>query len=138
MTTQTTIRQTENNVSNTTEKEVQKNVSTRASRPAVDIYENADSVTLYADMPGVSAESLDIQVENDLLTIEANAQIELADDMKAVYAENRVTRYRRSFTLSNKLDQDSIQADIKDGVLTVSIAKSEAAKPRKIAVKTTA
>lgn len=130
MTTDTTIRQNDN--------KVEKTVTTKATRPAVDIYENADTVTLYADMPGVSADSLDIQVENNLLTIEANAQIELADDMKAVYAENRIARYRRSFTLSNKLDQDKIQASVNNGVLTLTIAKSEAAKPRKIEIKTAA
>ncbi|CAA6811413.1 MAG: HSP20 family molecular chaperone IbpA [uncultured Thiotrichaceae bacterium] len=130
MTTDTKIRQNDN--------KVEKTVTTKATRPAVDIYENVDTLTLYADMPGVSAENLDIQVENNQLTIEANAQIELADDMKAVYAENRTARYRRSFTLSNKLDQDKIQASVSNGVLTLTIAKSEAAKPRKIEIKTAA
>lgn len=130
MTTDTAIRQNK--------KTVATNAPSKATRPAVDIYENAEAVTLYADMPGVSAENLDIQVENNLLTLEATAQIELADDKQPVYAENRTARYRRSFTLSNKLDQNKIQASVKHGVLTLTIAKSEAAKPRKIAIKTAA
>lgn len=130
MTTNTAIRENDKNI--------EKTVNHKASRPAVDIYENAETVTLYADMPGVTADSLDIQVANNLLTIEAKAQIELADDMKPVYAENRTARYRRSFTLSNKLDQDKIQASLSNGVLMLTIAKSEAAKPRKIEIKTAA
>ena len=73
-------------------------------QPPVDICEDADGITLVADMPGVSRERLTIQVDKDTLSIEGEARIDMPEGMKPLYADIRSTRYRRSFALSGELD----------------------------------
>jgi HSP20 family protein len=102
--------------------------------PAVDIYEDGHGITLRADLPGVSRDRLDIQVEDDTLTIAGEASIEMPEGMKPLYADVRATRYRRRFTLSRELASDKISAQMNDGVLTVTIPKREELRPRKIEV----
>ncbi|MEZ5541437.1 MAG: Hsp20/alpha crystallin family protein [Pseudomonadota bacterium] len=104
-------------------------------RPAVDIHETAAGITLLADMPGVDRERLNLHVDNDALTIEGEAQIEMPAGMEALYADVRARRYRRSFVLSSELDADAIQASLRDGVLTVHIPKRAEVRPRKIEVR---
>lgn len=104
--------------------------------PPVDIFEDTAGITLLADLPGVSKERLNMQVERDKLIIEGEAQIELPDAMEPLYADVRSTHYRRSFTLSNELETDGIEATLKDGVLSVRIPKREEVRPRKIEVRT--
>ena len=106
-----------------------------ALRPAVDIFENAEGITLQADMPGVSRERLNLEVDRDSLTIEGEARIEMPEDMQALHADVRATHYRRSFALSGELDTDAIQASLKDGVLRVHIPKRAEVRPRKIEVR---
>jgi HSP20 family protein len=105
-------------------------------RPAVDIFESSAEITLIADMPGVSKERLDVRVERDSLVVEGAAQLEMHEGMEALYADVRASRYRRSFALSNELDSDKIDANLKDGVLTVRIPKRAEMQPRKIEVRT--
>lgn len=102
----------------------------------VDIYEDAEGIHLQADMPGVSKDRLTVQVDRDTLLIEGDAKIDMPEGMNALYADVRSTRYRRSFTLSSELQTDAIEANLKDGVLTVRIPKREEAKPRRIEVRT--
>lgn len=104
--------------------------------PPVDIYEDAEGIHLQADMPGVSKDRLTVQVDRDTLLIEGDAKIDMPEGMNALYADVRSTRYRRSFTLSSELQTDAIEANLKDGVLTVRIPKREEAKPRRIEVRT--
>jgi HSP20 family molecular chaperone IbpA len=104
-------------------------------RPAVDISEKAEGITLQADMPGVSRERLNIEVDRDTLTIEGVAHLEMPEGMEALYADVRSTRYRRSFALSGELDTDAIQASLRDGVLSVHIPKRAEVRPRKIEVR---
>jgi HSP20 family molecular chaperone IbpA len=104
-------------------------------RPAVDIYENAEGITLLADMPGVSRERLNLEVDRDALTIEGDAHIEMPEGMEALYADVRYTRYRRSFALSGELDTAAIKASLRDGVLSVHIPKRAEVRPRKIEVR---
>ncbi len=106
----------------------------QAIAPRVDVLEDEAGITLLADMPGVSKDSLDIKVENDSLTIEGTLSAETPQAMEATYAEVRVARYRRSFTLSRELDPGRIEAQLKDGVLKLRIPKQEQAKPRRISV----
>ena len=105
-----------------------------ALRPRVDIYEDAEGIRLIADMPGVSRERLNIEVDKDMLLVEGDARIEMPEGMEAVHADVRATRYRRSFALSSELDVDKIDASLKDGVLNVSIPKRAEIQPRKIEV----
>lgn len=104
-------------------------------RPPVDIFEGADGITLVADMPGVSKDRLNLQVDKDALVIEGEARLDMPEGMEALYADVRSTRYRRSFTLSGELATDEINANLKDGVLTVRIPKRAEVRPRKIEVR---
>ena len=94
-------------------------------RPLVDIFEDADGITVYADVPGVSKENLNVHVDGNTLLLEG----------EAVAAEGPTTRYRRSFALSRELQTDQIEAKVKDGVLSVRIPKRAADRPRKIAIQ---
>lgn len=104
--------------------------------PDVDIYEDAEGIVVKADMPGVAKDRLDIQVNQDTLTIEGDARIDMPEGMEARHADVRSTRYRRSFVLSTELDTDKIDAGLKDGVLSIRIPKRAEAKPRRIEVRT--
>ena len=105
-------------------------------QPAVDICEDTDGISLWVDMPGVSRDRLDIQVDRDTLVIEGHAQIDTPEGIKPIYADVRSTRYRRSFALSSELDTDQIKATMTDGVLNLRIHKRAESKPRKIEVAT--
>lgn len=108
----------------------------RAVLPAVDVFEDAGGITLLADLPGVSKEQLELKVDGDALWIEGAVQALTPEGLEAVYAEVRVPRYRRSFTLSRELDAARIEANLKDGVLTLRIPKQAHAQPRRITVST--
>jgi HSP20 family protein len=107
---------------------------TRAVLPAVDVFEDASGITLLADMPGVPKDMLELKVEGDSLLIEGSVWPRTPDGLEAIYAEVRVPRYRRSFTLSRELDTTRIEANLKDGVLKLRIPKQAHAQPRRIAV----
>lgn len=102
--------------------------------PDVDIYEDMEGIYVQADMPGVSRDRLDIQVNKDALTIEGEAKIDMPENMEAMYADVRSTRYHRSFVLSAELDTDKIDAKLKDGVLAIYIPKRAESRPRRIEV----
>jgi HSP20 family protein len=101
--------------------------------PAVDIFENKESLVLIADMPGVTNDGVEIHLEDSELTIRGKV-VEEQESATTVYTEYRSGDYYRSFTLSNVIDQAKIQASMKDGVLKVMLPKAEEAKPRKIKV----
>lgn len=102
--------------------------------PAVDVFEDESTITLKADLPGVSKENLNVRVEADQLTIEGQVALGESTGLEPVYAEVRVAHYRRTFALSRDLDTDRIEAAMKNGVLTLRIPKGERAKPRRIPV----
>lgn len=106
----------------------------RAVLPAVDVFEDASGITLLADMPGVPKDQLELKVEGDALLIEGGVSPRTPDGLEAIYAEVRVPRYRRSFTLSRELDTTRIEANLKDGILSLRIPKQAHAQPRRIAV----
>jgi len=106
-----------------------------ALRPAVDVYETADGITLQADMPGVTREKLAVELEGATLTVEGQLEIGLAPGMEALHADVRSTLYRLSFALSTELDAGRIEAGLKDGVLTLHIPKRPELKPRRIEVR---
>ena len=102
--------------------------------PAVDIYETDHELTLMADMPGVPIENVDIDLEGEQLTIRG-VMPESDGAGRVLLREYAVGDYYRQFTLSNDIDREKIQASMKDGVLKLVLPKAEAAKPRKIEVK---
>jgi HSP20 family molecular chaperone IbpA len=91
-------------------------------------------ITVQADMPGVSKDRLNVRVESDTLSIEGEAKLPVPEGMEALYADVRSARYQRSFSLSNELDREKIDASLIDGVLTLRIPKREELRPRKIEV----
>jgi len=106
-------------------------------RPAVDIFEDANGITVQAEMPGVSKDRLNVQADRNSLVIEGTAVIDMPEGMDALYADVRSTRYARSFVLSGELETDRIEANLKDGLLTVRIPKRAELRPRKIEVQAT-
>ncbi len=103
--------------------------------PPVDVTEDDSGITLLADLPGVSRETLALHVDGDTLTIEAPLSLGEPARLDAVYAEMRARRYRRSFQLSRELDTSRIDASLKDGVLTLRLPKLEQARPRRIEIQ---
>ena len=104
-------------------------------RPAVDIFETDEGITLQADMPGVSKERLNVRVEGTNLLVEGEIAITRQEEMQALYADVRSATYRRSFLLSGELESSRIEANLKDGVLTVRIPKRAELRPRRIEVR---
>jgi len=109
--------------------------SDAALLPAVDVIEDAGGITLYADLPGVSKDKLNLQVEADILTIEGEVSLSTPSNMAASHVEVDVPRYRRVFTLSKELDSGKVSAELRQGVLKLRIPKAEHAQPRKIEIK---
>lgn len=103
--------------------------------PAVDIYETEEALTLVADMPGVSPENVDIDIRDDQLTIRGTVTLEREGETMLL-REYGVGDYFRQFTLGRIIDQNKIEAAMKDGVLTLTLPKVDKAKPRKVTVKT--
>lgn len=104
--------------------------------PDVDIYEDEEGICVQADMPGVSRDRLEIEVNKDALTIEGQAKIDMPEGIEALWADIQSTRYRRTFVLSAELDTEKVDAKLRDGVLSIRIPKRAEAKPRKIEVTT--
>ena len=103
--------------------------------PPVDVFENEASITLLADMPGVVRDDLHVRVDGDSLVLEATASTVGPENMELVYGELQCPTYRRQFTLSRELDTQRIEAQLRDGVLRLTIPKAEEARPRRIQVQ---
>ncbi len=103
--------------------------------PAVDIFETDKEITLLADMPGVKAGDLNIDLHENVLTLDSEVKSPEGSEEVDVLREYRTGKYYRQFTVSNVIDQAKIDAEMKDGVLRLRLPKVEAATPRKIAVK---
>jgi len=102
--------------------------------PTTDIYETDQALTVVMEMPGVDKGKVEINIEEGVLTVEGRIDFSKYEALEPVYTEYNIGNFRRSFSLSNSIDQDKICADLKDGVLTLTLPKAEQAKPRKIAV----
>lgn len=103
--------------------------------PPVDVIEDSAGITLRADLPGVSKETLRLQIEADTLTIEGELDLAVPAGMDATHVEVSLPRYRRVFTLSKELDAEKVSAELRNGVLTLRIPKAAHAQPRRIAVQ---
>lgn len=112
----------------------EKTVPGRFFVPSTDAYETEDGLTLVMEMPGVVRDNLDVSLENGVLTIEGRLDFSKYEGLEPVYTEYNVGHYARSFSLSDKVDQDNIAAAIEDGVLTLTLPKAQAARTRRIAV----
>ena len=103
--------------------------------PPVDVIEDATGITLYADLPGVPKDRLNVRVEGETLLLDAELVMAVPQDMQANHAEMQRKRYRRAFTLSRELDPDKVSAEFNQGVLRLRIPKADHAQPRRIAVQ---
>jgi HSP20 family protein len=106
----------------------------RAFLPTTDIFENDDALTVVLEMPGVDKSNIDVDIENGVLTVEGRINFDKYKGMQPIYSEYNVGPYRRSFRISNRVDQDKIKAEMRDGVITLVLPKAEEAKPRRIEV----
>ncbi len=112
----------------------EKTVPSRFYVPYTDIYETEHALTVVMEMPGVERENIDIGIEKDVLQIEGRIDFAKYAEMEPVYTEYNVGHYTRKFSLSSKIDQHRISAEMADGVLTLTLPKAEEAKPRRIEI----
>lgn len=109
--------------------------SGRYYRPAVDILESAEELTVVADVPGAKAESIDVRFEDGALSIHARVPPRREEDAEYLLHEYGVGDFWRTFRVSEAIDAAKISAEYAEGVLTLHLPKAEAIKPRKITVK---
>jgi HSP20 family protein len=102
--------------------------------PEVDILENENEILLYADLPGVIRENLTIQIDNGKLTLTGIRRMKV--EGAATWEEFNDVEYHRVFSVPQSIDTENISAELHDGVLQLHLAKSPAAKPKKIEIKT--
>jgi HSP20 family protein len=103
--------------------------------PRADIYETDDEIVVVADMPGVDENTVDIALENNVLTINGYVEMEQPEGYSLAYAEYRVGDYQRALSLSDQIDQEGIEATVKDGVLRLHLPKITEARVKTIAIK---
>jgi HSP20 family protein len=104
--------------------------------PAVDIYETENELVLKADLPDVDLKDIDVRVENQTLTISGERTFEKSDTTKGYHRiERNYGTFVRSFSVPNSFDTENIAAEFKNGVLSVTLPKKEAAKPRQVKVE---
>ncbi len=126
------------------EKELQKTESATAAEkirnvktfvPRVDIYDTKESIFLIADMPGVDEKTVEVELEKNILTITGWTEDSKLKDHSLLFSEYETGDYERSFTLSDEIDREKINATVKQGVLLLELPKAEKVKPKKIAIK---
>jgi len=104
-------------------------------RPVTDILESKDGVILTLEMPGVAPDAVDIELEGGVLSVRGRAKMTNAGTYRLAYAEYGEGDYERTFTLSDDLDPSKIEAEMRNGLLTLTLPRTEAAKPQRIQVK---
>ncbi|HMD88949.1 MAG TPA: Hsp20/alpha crystallin family protein [Anaerolineaceae bacterium] len=107
----------------------------RVYLPRTDIYEDDEAIFVVADIPGADEKSTEITLEKNVLSIHASPVYEIPEKLSLVYAEYGVGDYQRSFTLSDQIDRENIQASVKNGVLSLRLPKAGPVKAQKITVK---
>jgi HSP20 family protein len=103
--------------------------------PAADIFETDEALTVILEMPGVQKNNVNIGLENDVLRVDGQIDFSNYKEMEPVYTEYNVGHYTRGFTLSNKIDQGKISAQLDSGVLTLTLPKAKDALPRRITLE---
>ncbi|MGN8554530.1 UNVERIFIED_CONTAM: Hsp20/alpha crystallin family protein [Microbacterium sp. SLM126] len=102
--------------------------------PPVDIYEDALGVTVWADLPGVALENLEVKVHDGTQSIEGEASVPVPPNLRVQYLELQQPRFSRAFAVSPDFDTSRISANLHDGVLKVFVPRREEARPRRIEV----
>jgi HSP20 family protein len=109
-------------------------IPARTFVPTADIYEDRDSLKVILEMPGVEKGNIEVRVEEGVLFVEGRLDLSKYRGLQPLYTEYNIGNYARSFRLSNAIDQNKIGAELKDGVLSLTLPKAEKAKPRTIQV----
>ncbi|MGR3908954.1 Hsp20/alpha crystallin family protein [Burkholderia sp. SR8] len=133
-TTELTTRPADSQTAVTNREPAERDTPRTRIAPAVDIVEDAHGITLYADLPGVPRDKLDVRVHDGNLSIEAQAVIPTPTGLRLQHGEVRHPHFSRAFTLSADFDVSRIDAQLRDGVLQLKIPRREEAKPRRIEV----
>lgn len=115
--------------------EAERTRNRRVFVPPVDIFEAKDATVLLADMPGVDEKSVNIALDKNILTIRGTVEPKQYKGYSCVYNEYDVGDYKRAFSISDDVDKDKIEATVKNGILRLTLPKSEPAKAKKIPVK---
>ena len=102
--------------------------------PHTDVYETEDALTVVMEVPGVAREAMEIELKDDVLRVEARIDPSRYEGMEPLYTEYSVGHWTRSFALSDRVDRERIGAQLEDGVLTLTLPKAAAARPRRITV----
>ena len=116
------------------EKKQESTIPARVFVPATDIFETDHALTVVMEMPGVDKDNVEVNVENDVLTINGKIDFSKYDGLQPLYTEYNIGNYSRSFELSSKIEQEGIKAELKDGVMSLVLPKAEKAKPRRISI----
>ena len=109
-------------------------IPARVFLPNADIYETPNELEVVLEMPGIEKGNVDIKVEDDVLHVEGRLDLSKYGGLQPLYTEYNVGHYARSFQLSSKIDQNKIAAEMKDGVLSLTLPKVAEAKPRTIRI----
>ena len=112
----------------------EKTVPARYFVPSTDIHETEDALVVVMEVPGVEKKDLAVDLENDVLRIDARIDPGKYEGLQPLYTEYNVGHFARSFTLSDKIDQQQISAQLQDGVLTLTLKKSHEMRPRRIEI----
>lgn len=104
--------------------------------PPIDIFDTEEGLVLRADLPGVTDDNLELQVEDNRLTLLGKVTPPVPENAQLIYQEYRVGDFLRSFILSDDIDHDRITAKLSDGVLEVTLPRVAAKQPRKIQIRT--
>jgi HSP20 family molecular chaperone IbpA len=116
------------------DKQQESTIPARTFVPTADIFETEAALTLVLEMPGVDKSHVDVSIEDGVLSVQGRLDFSKYEGLQPVYTEYNIGHYRRSFSLSNKIDQNKISAEMTDGVLTLVLPKAEQAKPRRISI----
>jgi len=103
--------------------------------PRTDIYETDDAIMVVTDIPGADEKNVDVTLEKNVLTIDARVEPQIPEGFTLTYAEYGIGDYQRSFSISEQIDRDHIEATVKNGVLHLKLPKAGPAKTQKIKVK---
>ena len=117
------------------EKKEETTIPARVFLPNADIYETPNELKVVLEMPGIEKNNVEINIEDDVLHVEGRLDLSKYSGLQPLYTEYNVGHYARSFQLSSKIDQSKIDAEMKDGILSLTLPKAEEAKPRTIQVK---
>ena len=112
----------------------EKTVPSRYYVPQTDIYETEDALTVVMEVPGVEKKDLEVHLENDVLRVEGRIDFGKYEGLEPLYTEYNVGHFARAFTLSRKIDQQQINAQVEDGVLKLTLKKAPEAMPRRISL----